>query len=310
MQVDVAVEREHERRLARRSRRRAAARCASRRCRPTRGGHRRVRSGSTSHENRTPQRSGIHQRRLRTRSARVATALLAAPGASSGRAPARGAGYIRPLRVRPARAAASRRRRAAVAVVDDVDRVVLLVRAGDAEQHRRPPRRAELALAAQLAARRRARRRARRSRAPSTCGTPLTNTSNGRVTSAGSGARVRRRASLGHLHRMTRPCAGSSSSPSRSTALALAVAAPALAGNGGFAPVPPESPNAEGITQSYWFVTAFVLAIFVLVEGLLVAFVSATAGADAPARRRRRADPRLQPARALVDGRPGRDPRS
>ncbi len=56
-------------------------------------------------------------------------------------------------------------------------------------------------------------------------------------------------------------------------ALALAVTAPALAGNGGFAPVPPESPNAEGITQSYWFVSAFVLAIFVLVEGLLVAFV-------------------------------------
>ena len=54
---------------------------------------------------------------------------------------------------------------------------------------------------------------------------------------------------------------------------ALAVAAPASAGNGGFAPVPPESPNAEGITESYWFVSAFVLAIFLLVEGLLVAFV-------------------------------------
>jgi len=47
----------------------------------------------------------------------------------------------------------------------------------------------------------------------------------------------------------------------------------AAAGNGGFAPVPPESPNAEGITSSYWFVTVFCLAIFVLVEGLLVAFV-------------------------------------
>jgi cytochrome c oxidase subunit II len=56
-------------------------------------------------------------------------------------------------------------------------------------------------------------------------------------------------------------------------ALALAVSAPALAGNGGFAPVPPESPNAEGITQSYWFVSVFALAIFLLVEGLLVAFV-------------------------------------
>ena len=55
--------------------------------------------------------------------------------------------------------------------------------------------------------------------------------------------------------------------------LALVTAAPALAGNGGFAPVPPESPGAEGITETWWIVTAFILGIFVLVEGLLVAFV-------------------------------------
>jgi len=55
--------------------------------------------------------------------------------------------------------------------------------------------------------------------------------------------------------------------------IALATAAPAAAGNGGFAPVPPESPNAEGITQTWWIITAFILAIFVLVEGLLVAFL-------------------------------------
>ena len=54
---------------------------------------------------------------------------------------------------------------------------------------------------------------------------------------------------------------------------ALALAVPALAGNGGFAPVPPQSPNAEGISQSYWFITAFILGIFVLVEALLVAFL-------------------------------------
>jgi cytochrome c oxidase subunit 2 len=47
----------------------------------------------------------------------------------------------------------------------------------------------------------------------------------------------------------------------------------ALAGNGGFAPVPPESPNAEDISQSWWFVSAFVLGIFLLVEVLLVLFV-------------------------------------
>jgi cytochrome c oxidase subunit II len=51
------------------------------------------------------------------------------------------------------------------------------------------------------------------------------------------------------------------------------LAAPALAGNGGFAPVPPQSPNADGITQSFLFISAFCLAIFLLVEGLLIAFV-------------------------------------
>jgi cytochrome c oxidase subunit 2 len=57
------------------------------------------------------------------------------------------------------------------------------------------------------------------------------------------------------------------------SAALLADASAALAGNGGFAPVPPESPNADGISQSWWFVTAFVFAIFVLVEVLLVVFV-------------------------------------
>ena len=53
----------------------------------------------------------------------------------------------------------------------------------------------------------------------------------------------------------------------------LVDASAALAGNGGFAPVSPESPNAEGITQSWWFISAFVLGIFLLVEVLLVVFV-------------------------------------
>ena len=53
----------------------------------------------------------------------------------------------------------------------------------------------------------------------------------------------------------------------------LAAAAPASAGNGGFAPVPSESPNAEGITESFLLVSTICLAIFLLVEGLLVAFV-------------------------------------
>ena len=56
--------------------------------------------------------------------------------------------------------------------------------------------------------------------------------------------------------------------------LVAALTAPAaFGGNGGFAPVTPESPNAEGIRDSYLFVSIFVLGIFVLVEGLLIAFL-------------------------------------
>jgi cytochrome c oxidase subunit II len=56
--------------------------------------------------------------------------------------------------------------------------------------------------------------------------------------------------------------------------LAFAVVAPAgLADNGGFTPVAPESPNATGIRDSFLFVSIFVVGIFVLVEGLLLAFV-------------------------------------
>ena len=51
------------------------------------------------------------------------------------------------------------------------------------------------------------------------------------------------------------------------------LASPGLAGNGGFAPVPPESPNAQGIHTSYVFISIFAFAIFLLVEGLLIAFV-------------------------------------
>jgi cytochrome c oxidase subunit 2 len=55
--------------------------------------------------------------------------------------------------------------------------------------------------------------------------------------------------------------------------LAAVSASAAIADNGGFTPVAPESPNAEGIRDSYVFVSIFVLAIFVLVEGLLIAFI-------------------------------------
>jgi cytochrome c oxidase subunit 2 len=53
----------------------------------------------------------------------------------------------------------------------------------------------------------------------------------------------------------------------------LALPGTALAGNGGFGPPSPASPNAEGISTSYWFISAFALAVFLLVETLLVVFV-------------------------------------
>jgi cytochrome c oxidase subunit II len=53
----------------------------------------------------------------------------------------------------------------------------------------------------------------------------------------------------------------------------LTLSSTALAGNGGFAPLPAESPNAEGITESFMLVSTICLAIFLIVEGLLVGFV-------------------------------------
>ena len=55
--------------------------------------------------------------------------------------------------------------------------------------------------------------------------------------------------------------------------LATALAPAALAGNGGFAPVSPESPNAERIHDTWIFVSIFIGAIFVLVEVVLVTFI-------------------------------------
>ena len=55
--------------------------------------------------------------------------------------------------------------------------------------------------------------------------------------------------------------------------VALATAGVAAASNGGFAPVRPASPNASHTTVAYWVILGFTSAIFILVEGLLVAFV-------------------------------------
>jgi cytochrome c oxidase subunit II len=54
---------------------------------------------------------------------------------------------------------------------------------------------------------------------------------------------------------------------------ALAFAAVAYAGNGGFAPETPHSPNADRISSTYKWIALFTFAIFVLVEGTLLLFI-------------------------------------
>ena len=56
-------------------------------------------------------------------------------------------------------------------------------------------------------------------------------------------------------------------------AVLAATAGAAAAANGGFAPVPPESPNAARTATAYYVILGFTGAIFILVETLLVAFV-------------------------------------
>jgi len=57
------------------------------------------------------------------------------------------------------------------------------------------------------------------------------------------------------------------------SSFALVFVAGAVAGNGGFAPQPPVSPNASRINDAYWFIFAFSAAVFVIVEATLVWFV-------------------------------------
>jgi cytochrome c oxidase subunit 2 len=54
---------------------------------------------------------------------------------------------------------------------------------------------------------------------------------------------------------------------------ALMLSGEALADGGGFAPVKPESPNADRISSTYWFIFGFAAAIFLLVEIALVVFI-------------------------------------
>ena len=54
---------------------------------------------------------------------------------------------------------------------------------------------------------------------------------------------------------------------------ALAFAAVAYAGNGGFAPKTPHSPNADRINDSYKWISLFAILILIVVEGALIAFI-------------------------------------
>jgi cytochrome c oxidase subunit 2 len=55
--------------------------------------------------------------------------------------------------------------------------------------------------------------------------------------------------------------------------VALSAASVALAGNGGFLPGNPHSPNAHRITSAFIFISIFTGVVFVLVEGALIAFI-------------------------------------
>jgi cytochrome c oxidase subunit 2 len=57
------------------------------------------------------------------------------------------------------------------------------------------------------------------------------------------------------------------------TVAALVFSAAALAGNGGFAPSGPDSPNSGRIETVYWFVMGFAVLIFLVVEVALVLFI-------------------------------------
>src|SRR5919204_5657075 len=54
---------------------------------------------------------------------------------------------------------------------------------------------------------------------------------------------------------------------------ALALAGAAWASNGGIGPESPVTPNGRRINHAYWFIFGFTAAIFVIVEGALIAFI-------------------------------------
>jgi cytochrome c oxidase subunit II len=150
-------------------------------------------------------------------------------------------------------------------LVHDVDVLVLAIGAGDPEQHRQPPHWSQttfaregsvedenVAEAIEIASR----------FLPHAVHVHL-------VTISHPGGKLHARA-LAHGHRIARPVRRRAFLLLFVCVAALAFAAVAWAGNGGFAPKTPASPNASGINRSYKLIALFTGLIFVLVEGTLV----------------------------------------
>ena len=89
---------------------------------------------------------------------------------------------------------------------------------------------------------------------------------------------------------------------------ALALSGAAFAGEPGFTPVEPASPNAERINQSYLWVAIFTGAIFVLVQGTLIWFIVRYRADRRSREHGRRAGARQHEPGARLDGRAGPDP--
>jgi cytochrome c oxidase subunit 2 len=53
----------------------------------------------------------------------------------------------------------------------------------------------------------------------------------------------------------------------------LVAAGPALSGNGGLGPPPPQTPSGEAISRLYWIIFAICAVVFVLVEAALIYFI-------------------------------------
>src|SRR6266540_5291913 len=109
---------------------------------------------------------------------------------------------------------------------------------------------------------------------PGCCGTPFTYTSIGGCTCSGSSTRERHCI----LHRMPAVVRRRLLLGLALSALGLAwawtaLAGTALAGNGGIAPVSPDSPNASRTIDAYWVITIFTGMIFVIVESALIVFM-------------------------------------